>query len=307
MTNEELAEQIQQGINVKENLGVIYEQNKGFLYSLIRPFLKYAEADDLMQEAYIGLHEAVMSYTPGETKLTTYAVWKIRKECIRYIQGNETKRIPVNLKQDIFRYNKFVNEYVADQGEEPDDSLICLKLQMNQKKLDRIRKALYEQNCISIHSSVPGTEDTALENILADPSCMEEEVEEKMFHEHERKVLDNAVSELPPRHEQIIRCKYFDGLKHSEIADQLCISQNRVAQLQREALQKLRLMDKLKKLCGEKYGYDSQLGYHASRKYCLDNRTSPTEILAMKRIEFEEKQNRIQQNIDDIFAELLEG
>ena len=59
MTNEELVEQIQNGVNVKENMGLLYEQNIGFITKIVHPFSAYAEEEDLMQEAYIGLHKAV--------------------------------------------------------------------------------------------------------------------------------------------------------------------------------------------------------------------------------------------------------
>ena len=84
MTNEELVEQIQAGINVKDNLATLYEQNKPFIYSVIKPMMKYADPDDLFQEAYFGLHDAVYAYKPGEAKFLTYLPWKIRKYCIHF-------------------------------------------------------------------------------------------------------------------------------------------------------------------------------------------------------------------------------
>ena len=88
MTNEELVEQIQQGINVQKNLAILYEQNKGFIYKVVLPFMKYAEADDLLQEGYLGLHEAVYTYKPGDSKFITYLPYRIRKSCIRYLENS---------------------------------------------------------------------------------------------------------------------------------------------------------------------------------------------------------------------------
>ena len=51
-TNEELVELVQKGIDVQENLKTLYEQNKKYIYKIANPFMKYAEADDLLQEAY---------------------------------------------------------------------------------------------------------------------------------------------------------------------------------------------------------------------------------------------------------------
>ena len=85
------------------------------------------------------------------------------------------------------------------------------------------------------------------------------------------------------------------------------VTNSRVGQLERDALRKLKKMDRLKKLHDEVYGYDSHLAYGISVKCCLDNHTSSTEMLALKRVEYEEKQKRLANDLDDIFAELLEG
>ena len=106
MTNEELVEQIQAGINVRGNLEVLYEQNKPFIYSVIKPFMKYAEPDDLFQEAYLGLHDAVYAYEPGDSKFITYLPWKIRKHCIHFVEAfSNTKRIPHSRLNEIRKYH----------------------------------------------------------------------------------------------------------------------------------------------------------------------------------------------------------
>ena len=47
MTNEELVELIQNGVDVQRNLKALYEQNKKYIYKITIPFMKYAEADDI--------------------------------------------------------------------------------------------------------------------------------------------------------------------------------------------------------------------------------------------------------------------
>lgn len=86
MTNEELVNLIQQGKDIKTNLEILYEQNKRFIYKTAYPFMKYTDADDLLQEAYIGFQEAVFAYNADGGKLTTYATWRIRRYCIDYIE-----------------------------------------------------------------------------------------------------------------------------------------------------------------------------------------------------------------------------
>ena len=55
MTNEELVESIQKGINVQENMQQLYDQNRGLIFQWIRPYTRIAETEDLMQEAFFGM------------------------------------------------------------------------------------------------------------------------------------------------------------------------------------------------------------------------------------------------------------
>ena len=66
MEIEELVEQIQAGINPTENMEQLYLQNRSFIYQQAKKYAAYADMDDLMQEAYFGLHEAVKHYKPDK-------------------------------------------------------------------------------------------------------------------------------------------------------------------------------------------------------------------------------------------------
>lgn len=311
MTNEELVEQIQAGINVKGNLATLYEQNKPFIYSVIKPMMKYADPDDLFQEAYFGLHDAVYAYKPGEAKFLTYLPWKIRKYCIHFIESfSNTKRIPHSRQIEIRKYQKFCQEYINAHGTDPDDKTIMKELELTAKKLETIRKTIYEQNCISIHKPVAGTEDAALEDILADDADIAAEVEDQVFQDEIKKVVNDAVDQLPSKHSQVIHARYLEDATQIQVAEDMNISNQRVSQIENKALDRLQKMKRLQELHDEIYGYDSHYAYGMSVKCAVDNHTSATEKLALKRIEHEEflkHQKEKIQKLDEAFAELLEG
>ncbi|NSJ55645.1 sigma-70 family RNA polymerase sigma factor [Enterocloster clostridioformis] len=311
MTNEELVEQIQAGINVKDNLATLYEQNKPFIYSVIKPMMKYADPDDLFQEAYFGLHDAVYAYKPGEAKFLTYLPWKIRKYCIHFIESfSNTKRIPHSRQIEIRKYQKFCQEYTNANGTEPDDKTIMKELELTAKKLENIRKTIYEQNCISIHKPVAGTEDAALEDILADDADIAAEVEDQVFQDEIKKVVNDAVDQLPQNQAFVIRARYLKDSTQTQIASDLNVSFQRISQIENKALDRLQKMKRLQELHDEIYGYDSHYAYGMSVKCAVDNHTSATEKLALKRIEHEEflkHQKEKIQKLDEAFAELLEG
>lgn len=306
MTNEELVELIQKGIDVQKNLGILYEQNKRFIYTIVKPFMKYADPDDLLQEGYIGFQEAIFAYNPGETKLTTYSVWKIRQHCIRYIENfANTKRIPSHLLHLMQKYKSFVQSYRNEHGTEPSDEVIMEFMELSKSKLNHIRKTLYEQNCISITAPIPGADNVSVEDSVADDYDMETDIEDKLFREHERKVLDCAIQQLQQNEQEVINSRYWDDLTQNQVAEKMNISSSRVGAIERKALKNLKRNDELQRMVDEVYGYNSKMAYGISRKYCLDHHTSPTEMIAMKRIMLEEQQKKVMDEVDAFFDDLL--
>ena len=66
MENEQLVARIQAGEDVAENMLKLYNQNKGFLAKMAKRYQGYAELEDLMQEGYIGLSEAVSHFDANQ-------------------------------------------------------------------------------------------------------------------------------------------------------------------------------------------------------------------------------------------------
>lgn len=189
-----------------------------------------------------------------------------------------------------------------------DDIITIMKeLELTAKKLENIRKTIYEQNCISIHKPVAGTEDAVLEDILADDADIAAEVEDQVFQDEIKKVVNDAVDQLPSKHSQVIHARYLEDATQIQVAEDMNISNQRVSQIEKEALFKLGKMQRLQELHDELYGYDSQYAYTMSLKTALDHNTSSTEHLALKRLEYEEKHKKKHEELDEVFAELLEG
>lgn len=62
MNNEQIVEQIQNGYSVTDNMQLLYENNLPLIKQFIKPYAAYESTEDLLQEAYFGLWEAVQHY-----------------------------------------------------------------------------------------------------------------------------------------------------------------------------------------------------------------------------------------------------
>ena len=66
MSNEQLVEQIRNGYHVTDSMQRLYEDNLPLIKKFIKPYTHYQPEEDLLQEAYFGLCEAVRHYETSE-------------------------------------------------------------------------------------------------------------------------------------------------------------------------------------------------------------------------------------------------
>ena len=95
MTNEQLVARIQAGENTAENMLQLWQQTKAFVAKLAKKYKGYAEFDDLMQEGYLGLNEAVNHYDVSQhIPFINYAAYWIKQCMQRFVERDSTVRLP---------------------------------------------------------------------------------------------------------------------------------------------------------------------------------------------------------------------
>ena len=102
MTNEQTVARIRAGEDEGQGMAALYEQMKAFIHSIARKYQGCGvDLEDLEQEGFLGLYDAVAGYDPDrEVKFLTYAQKWIRQKIVRYIQDNRSSlRIPVLYKK----------------------------------------------------------------------------------------------------------------------------------------------------------------------------------------------------------------
>ena len=113
ISNERLVSRIQSGEDEAENMLKLWEQNRKFITMMARKYAGLAEMEDLEQEGYIGLCEAVRHYEPDKgMKFINYAAFWIKQAMKRYIENTgAVVRIPSNMQDWIREYNRALREY----------------------------------------------------------------------------------------------------------------------------------------------------------------------------------------------------
>lgn len=282
MTNEELVKLIQEGVEVQKNMGILYQQNEGYIRKLCYPFTERAEMDDLMQESYFGLEKAVRKFDPNYgCKFITYLTWQIRRACLKYIKNQTNgKRIPEYMQDRINSYKGLIKEL----EEVPTKETTMDYMGITSEQYDLMMITIYQNNIISIDEPISDDGLTPLD-LIADETNTEEDYIAKECCWKIWEIIDKFLDE---RKKNIIFNHYREGKTLKEIAEELGVTYQYVGSLEKVALNELRKIDELMEYA-EYFGYDSSIAYSGSGR-CV-------EFLAMKHVEIKKEFEMYSENL----------
>ena len=242
MTNEELAIRIRAGIDVVDNMLILYQQNRGMIEKLAGKYSSMAEKEDLMQEGYIGLCNAVNHWDPdGGAKFLTYAVFWMKQRMRRYIEDcGSVVRIPVNEQQKQREYQKVKAAFEAQIGRKPTERELCHYLGVSRKTLARMENIAGIRKIASLDSYTGDEEDTPLSDMIPGHEDVEGSVLDEIQQEELKAVIWSLVDSLPGQQPEVIRMRYQEGKTLKETGEQIGKSLNYARQLEQAGMRELR-------------------------------------------------------------------
>ena len=241
MTNEQLVIRIQAREDVSENMAALYEQTRAFIHSIAWKYRGYEELEDLEQEGYLGLCDAVDKYDPDAGVLfLTYAAHWIRRRMVRYIESSALYRRSAEGAQFMRQYKKLENFMLVRRGRRPSDLEIRGYLRINQRNLDRLREAAEMGKIRSLDAHLIDDEDMTLGDTIDAGVDVEGDVLEDVQAEELRAVIWPLVDRLGGQRSAVIRARYQGQETGREIGARMGIGAQRVSQIEKEALRELR-------------------------------------------------------------------
>ena len=248
-TNECIVAAVQAGDNEAENMLQLWQQNKGFIAMIARRYSAGAEMEDLEQEGYIALCEAVQHYDPARgMSFISYAAFWIKRRMRICADNSRTVRLSFNAGDEVRQYQKIMREYRQEYGCDPSDRELCGFLYVSREKLDQIRKAAQMGNIRSLSEPIPGMdEEISLGDTVASGEDMEEDIIREIDKERMSKELWLAVDQLPGDQPAVLRMVYRDGMTRIKAGDVLGYGNGKVGIEERRALNALRRPHRCKK------------------------------------------------------------
>ena len=205
----------------------LLQENAGLIWSIVRRFYgRGTEPEDLYQLGCLGFLKAIDGYDPAYgTQFSTYAVPKIAGEIRRFLQDDGAIKVSRTIKEQAAQLRNLRNQLTLELGREPHLSEIAQASGLTVQEIAVIDTAMLPADSLQRPA---GEDGCSLEQLLPG-----EAIEEKII---ESVALGDAISQLEPRQQAVIRMRYFRGMTQDKTAAVMGVSQVQVSRLERRAL-----------------------------------------------------------------------
>jgi RNA polymerase primary sigma factor len=220
---------------VRANLRLVVKIARGYTG-------KGLSLQDLIAEGNLGLLRAVEGFDPSlNIRFSTYASYWIKQSIKRaVINTGKTVRVPAYMFDLLVKWRRATNELQEKLGRVPTQEEVAQHLKLPKKKFAIIKKAIrvYSAGLQSDQSDMAWPlEELVTDNEYATP-------DHKLMKADDLSQVLNLLEQMDPREAKVLRLRFgLDGEEPMTLKDigiRLGLTRERVRQIEREALSKLR-------------------------------------------------------------------
>ena len=198
------------------------------------------EFDDLVGFGVFGLFDAIEKYDPEKhVKFKTYAVTRIRGAI--YDELRSIDWVPRSVRQKTKEIEETIHTLEAQLGRSASDLEIADKMGVSIKDLHKTMQKISSSSIISLNDLWYSGEDNdrvAIVDSIESPQSLNPDI--IVEKDEIKRVIVQAISELPDKEKKVLVLYYYEDLTLKEIGKVLEVTESRISQLHTKAIMRLR-------------------------------------------------------------------
>ncbi|MBN2652325.1 MAG: RNA polymerase sigma factor WhiG [Spirochaetales bacterium] len=225
---------------------------RDYFVELYAPLVKYVagkiamnmpssiDFDDLVGYGVFGLFDAIEKFEPNKhVKFKTYAVLRIRGAIFDELRAMDW--VPRSVRQKSKMVDDAIATREAELGRSVTDEEIAEYLGMDLRELQKTMMKISGTTILSINEmwyTGDDTDSVSISDTLESPISLNPD--HNVEKDEVKRVLVDAIKELPEKAQQVLVMYYFEDLTLKEIGKVLEVTESRVSQLHSKSILKLR-------------------------------------------------------------------
>ncbi|MDZ7373525.1 MAG: FliA/WhiG family RNA polymerase sigma factor [candidate division KSB1 bacterium] len=226
--------------NLREQLVIYYLPIVKYVAGkMMQTLPSSVDFNDLIGAGVVGLIGALERFDPTVgVKFETFALPRVRGAILDELRMLDWA--PRSLRSKARKYEKAAQELEKDLGRSASTKELADRLEVDLQDLGALLRDLNTASLLSLDTSFEDEENgkTGLYEVIRDP--LAETPLETIEKEELKRVLVEAINELPEQEKLVLALYYYEELTLKEIGQVLGITESRVSQIHTKAIATLR-------------------------------------------------------------------